>query len=98
MKLDFQILDKAARNDSPENWNDDSVEIYLDLNNSKAAPYDADDFQINVPRDAGAVQPIGNVNVNSITVVRTENANGYELKVTVPWSSLNGAGSQLGKT
>jgi len=30
--------------------------------------------------------------------VRTESAAGYELKVTLPWSALNGAGSQLGKT
>jgi Carbohydrate family 9 binding domain-like len=98
-KLDFQIDDKTAQNDSPENWKDDSVEIYLDLNNSKMATYDADDFQINVPRDAGALQSIGNgLNLGAITVVRTENAVGYELKVTLPWSALNGAGSQLGKT
>jgi Carbohydrate family 9 binding domain-like len=33
-----------------------------------------------------------------IGVIRTESADGYELKVTLPWAALNGAGSQLGKT
>lgn len=99
LNLDFQILDKTAQNDSGNNWEDDSVEIYLDLNNAGAATYDGDDFQINVPRDAGTLVGIGpNINFASITVARTENANGYQLKVSVPWNALNGAGSQLNKT
>jgi hypothetical protein len=99
MSLDFQILDKTPQNDSANNWEDDSVEIYLDLNHAKATSYDGDDFQINVPRDAGTLVGIGpNINFGSITVARTENANGYELKVTLPWSALNGAASQLNKT
>lgn len=99
LSLDFQILDKTAQNDSANNWEDDSVEIYLDLNHAKATTYDADDFQINVPRDAGTIVGAGtNLTYAAITVSRTENANGYQLKVSVPWSALNGAGSQLGKT
>jgi hypothetical protein len=97
LNLDFQILDKTPLNDSVNNWEDDSVEVYLDLNHAKATTYDGDDFQINVPREGG-LMGIGNVNLGSITVARTENANGYELKVTVPWAALNGAGSQVGKT
>jgi Carbohydrate family 9 binding domain-like len=99
LDLDFQILDKTAQNDSADNWDDDSVEIYLDLNHAKATAYDGDDFQIMIPRDAGTTIGIGpNINFGSIVVTRIENANGYELKVALPWNALNGAGSQVGKT
>ena len=99
LDLDFQILDKTAQNDSPDNWDDDAVEIYLDLNHAKATAYDGDDFQIMIPRDAGTMIGIGpNINFGSIAVTRSENANGYQLKVSIPWSALNGAGSQLNKT
>lgn len=99
LSLDFQISDKTAQNDSNDNWDDDAVEIYLDLNHAKAATYDGDDFQLMIPRDAGTIIGIGpNINFGSITVARTENANGYQLKVTVPWNALNGAASQVGKT
>jgi hypothetical protein len=99
LDLDFQILDKTAQNDSPDNWDDDAVEVYLDLNHAKATAYDGDDFQIMIPRDAGTSIGAGpNINFGSLTSTRSENANGYELKVSVPWNALNGAGSQVGKT
>jgi Carbohydrate family 9 binding domain-like len=99
LNLDFQILDKTAQNDSANNWEDDSVELYLDLNSAGAVTYDGNDFQLNIPRDAGTLVGIGpNLNFAAITVTRTENANGYQLKVSVPWNALNGATSQVGKT
>ncbi len=95
--LDLQIHDTTPKDDSAENWNDDSVEVYLDLNHAKAAAFDADDFQINVPR-SGTVQFIGAVDIGGITVMRTDDNKDYRLQVTIPWSALNNAGSQLGKT
>ncbi len=98
LKVDFQIFDKTPENDSALNWEDDSAEIYLDLNHARSGAYDADDYQINIPRDAGALVGLGTgLNLGAITVVRSENANGYELQVTLPWSALNGAGSQVSK-
>ena len=41
---------------------------------------------------------LGTVTWASIVVVRTEVTGGYTLDVSVPWSALNGLGSQLGKT
>lgn len=97
LNLDYQVHDATVFDDSAENWKDDSVEVYLDLNHAKSTTYDADDFQINIPR-TGTPQAIGAVNVGAITVTRTDDNKDYELKVKIPWSALNNAGSQLGKT
>lgn len=97
LKLKFQVHDSTPKDDSVENWKDDSVEVYLDLNHAKSAPFDADDFQINVPR-VGSPQAIGAVNLGAIVVTRSDDNTDYELNVMIPWSALNNAGSQLGKT
>ena len=97
LDLDLQIHDLTPQNDSANHWEDDSVEIFLDLNHAKGQTYDGDDFQIIVPRAAGVPSGVGPVTFQAITVVRTESAAGYELMVTLPWSALNGAASQVGK-
>jgi hypothetical protein len=100
LDLKLELLDATSFDDSPENWKDDSIEIYLDLNHAKTATYEADDFQINVPRHAGNnVVGIGtNLNTGAVTVTRTTDASGYTLIVSVPWSALNGAAYPQGKT
>jgi len=76
----------------PNNWEDDSVEIYLDLNNSKAPTYDNDDFQVNMPRDAGALMALASVlNLGPITVARTRERCWLRAQSDTAWSALNGA-------
>ena len=97
LSLDYQVHDTTVFDDSTDNWQDDSVEVYLDLNHAKSATYDADDFQINIPR-TGTPQAIGTVTLGAITVTRTDDKKDYELKVKIPWSALNNAASPVGKT
>ena len=94
----FNVKDTTPFDDSVNNWEDDAVEIYLDMNHAKTATYQADDVQIIVPRAAGTLSGIGTVTFASISVVRAEVTGGYTLDVSIPWASLNNAGSQLGKT
>jgi hypothetical protein len=100
----FNVKDTTPFRDSTNVWDDDAVEIYLDMNHSKSATFQADDVQIIVPRLApgGAFSAtpggLGTVTWASIVVVRTEVTGGYTLDVSVPWAALNGLGSQLGKT
>ncbi len=98
LQVDFQISDATPANDSDLNWEDDSVEVYLDLNKGKTATYQADDFQITVPRAAGALSGVGAFTEGSITIVRTEVTGGYRVQATIPWSALNGAASPVGTT
>ena len=98
LELVVNVKDATPFDDSVNNWEDDSIEIYLDMNHAKTTAYQADDFQIVVPRAAGALSGIGTFTAAAISVVRSEVAGGYVLDVSIPWSSLNGLGSQLGKT
>jgi hypothetical protein len=100
LDVKFEILDSTSFDDSGNSWEDDSVEIYLDLNHAKTTTYEDNDFQINVSRHAGNnVVGIGsNLNTGAVTVTRTTDANGYTLIISVPWSALNGAAYPQGKT
>jgi endo-1,4-beta-xylanase len=99
----FEMLDATPFDDQADsalNWQDDSIEIYVDLNNAKTATYQADDFQINVPRLAGNnVVGIGTgLNTGAVTVTRTSSASGYTLIIGIPWTALNNAAYPSGKT
>jgi hypothetical protein len=98
--FDFTVLDNTPRNDSSEPWNDDAVEVFLDLNNGKSNGYQGDDFQIIVPRDESATNsPQGAANTGSMPVERSSNGTGYKVKLTIPWSAIGAGGDPpLGKT
>jgi hypothetical protein len=96
--FDIEIFDASPQDDSADNWEDDSVEIYLDLNHSNGGAYDADDFQITVPRANTALSGVGAYDKNAVVVQRSSDAMGYTLEVSIPWSALNGATSKVGST
>jgi hypothetical protein len=93
-------VDGTPRNDSPEPWNDDAVEVFLDLNRGRTNYYEGDDFQIIVPRDESATHsPQGGANTGSMPVERSSNAAGYKVKITIPWSTIGvGGDPPLGET
>lgn len=41
------VTDDALINDSPEVWQDDAIEIYIDIDNNKLTSYGANDYQYN---------------------------------------------------
>jgi hypothetical protein len=99
LDVEVQMLDATDFNDSDPNWEDDSVEIYLDLNNAGTATYEtANDFQITVPRAAVALSGSTNYTAASIVVMRTNSATGYTLQISIPWNALQGAASPVGST
>jgi len=98
LHFSFSILDNTPFNDSTNNWEDDAVEIYLDLKDDKSTSFQSDDFQIVVPRSTDALSGEGSVNYASITVTRAEVAGGYTLDVSIPWAALGGSSSAIGKT
>ena len=88
-----QVADEAYRNDSANVWDDDSVELYLDMNNSKGtSAYDGvDDFQYQFGRGDATFRvgggPAGHT--EGITFNITDVTGGYVFECKIPWATLS---------
>lgn len=92
----FAVTDDTPHDDSALQWQDDSVEIYLDVDNAKSTSYQADDQQLTIARSTTEIQGINSADTGSIVVVRASDAGGYTLDVTVPWAAIGVSNPPLG--
>jgi len=87
------VTDQTLNNDSPNSYEDDAVEVYIDINNDKATAYGTNDVQYTFGWNDGATVgtlPSGrsSTGVTYTTVART---GGYILEAKIPWSTLSGS-------
>jgi hypothetical protein len=83
-------------NDSPEIWNDDAVEIFIDPTNSKLPYFDPNlHRQILVKYSPEGTSPAVSVRGNSAGIVSASKLvyskiylGGYSIEVAIPWSNL----------
>lgn len=86
------IIDNTKTNDSPNTYEDDGVEIYLDINNDKATTYGANDVQYTFAWDDGttvgslpAARPTTGITYSAVNTV-----DGYIVEASIPWSTVQG--------
>lgn len=87
------ITDDAKQNDSPNSYEDDAVEIYLDINNDKASTYGANDVQYTFGWDDGTTVgalPAGRA-TTGITYSAVSTTDGYIIEASIPWATVQGA-------
>jgi endo-1,4-beta-D-glucanase Y len=95
------VTDNVKTNDSPEVYNDDAVEIYLDINNDKSTTYGSDDFQYSFGYNDGTIvtaNPSSRATSN-IEYQMVATNNGYIFEAKIPWATLAAspiAGKQIG--
>ena len=91
-RLFVEVMDDQLMEDSEQSWADDSVEIYIDANGSRAEKYDGeDDFQLvfrlkDDPVSFGGNSPKREADDIRYAVVKTDT--GYTLDVSIPWEAL----------
>ncbi len=91
------INDDKLRNDSPEAWYDDSVEFYVDGDNTKKGPgLDGNNRQYTSGWTATDIQGT-NTHVTGVVFAQTDTPTGWRLEIKLPWQSLLGAGAPVGK-
>ncbi len=91
------VKDDVIKSDSGnQHWNDDTIEIYLDINADRKGAYGDDDYQIIFPMGGkDIVTP--NKTLGSIQRSQKPVTGGYVLEVAIPWGSL-GATSPINGT
>jgi VCBS repeat-containing protein len=87
------VLDDTDVHDTANNpWDDDSVEIYIDADNSKGTSYDGvNDYQYGFERTDGTVYTgySSATNTSGIQFSMPTQSGGYVLEVSIPWSTLD---------
>ncbi len=91
------VKDEALNNDSGvgSKWNDDSVEFYVDGDNSKAASPDENDHQYsfrwnNTELEEPSATHNGEPSLVGVEYAVTTTGDGYIFEVRIPWTSIMG--------
>jgi hypothetical protein len=93
-----EVNDDALTNDSgggDNKWNDDSVEVYVDGDNSKASSVDTNDHQYTFRWNNEELEEPSAIHNGAPSLVGVEyavvtTANGYLLEIKLPWMSIKG--------
>ncbi|QHW34727.1 hypothetical protein GZH47_30645 [Paenibacillus rhizovicinus] len=78
----YQITDNTTDNPG------DTVEAFLDLDNSKSQSYGSDDYQFSFKRDGSALNEYKHSATAGAVYHTTEKAGGYTVEASIPWASL----------
>lgn len=86
------ITDDITMNESTNSYDDDAVEIYLDINNNKGTTYSATDVQYTFGWDDGTIVgalPTGR-STAGITYSAVARTGGYSIEARIPWATVQG--------
>lgn len=85
------VIDDDLQNDGGNVWENDGVEVYIDIGNDKAGAYGADDYQYTfVYNDAPTVNESQHAAIAGVSYAESVTASGYIVEVSIPWTTLGG--------
>jgi len=94
--IKLNVNDDVIYNDGGNLYSQDNIEIYIDMDNSKSATLDTNDYQFRVANDSAweTATPGQNADVGGvifeymIDTLATGDTVGYMYSVTIPWDSM----------
>jgi PKD repeat protein len=84
--IGVRVLDGNLYSDSPEWWEDDAVELYIDANNNKLSTYDGLDNQIIKGYNKPGIST--KLNITGLQHAWATASGGYTIEFAIPWSQL----------
>jgi uncharacterized protein YjdB len=91
-----KIVDANLFADSPDVWNDDAIEVYIDANNNKLASYDGQDNQIIKNFNKSTVYT--KLGITGLQHAWSAISGGYSVELAIPWSQLGISAPAAGTT
>lgn len=90
-----EVKDQTLNNDSPSSYDDDAVEVYVDINNDKATSYGTNDAQFTFGWNDGTTIGVlpSTQSTSGITYEAVQKSDGYRVEARIPWYTLKGAPS-----
>lgn len=83
------IKDDIEQNDtSGSNYDDDVVEVFLDMNNSKSTSVQSDDYHYYVRRATAAITESFHNATSGVTAAKANTTGGYRIELAIPWSTV----------
>ena len=81
-----KVLDGNLFSDSPDAWEDDAIEVFMDANNNQSAGYDGADSQIIKNYNKSTV--FTKLPMNGLQHAWAAIPGGYSIELAIPWSQL----------
>jgi hypothetical protein len=83
-----QVIDNVLKNTNSLSYENDGIEAYIDIDNSKSFTYGTGDFQVRYGWNAGAVENVQGAIASRVSAAQKNTANGYVMEMALPWSAL----------
>jgi uncharacterized protein YjdB len=91
-----RVLDASLHSDSPDPWENDAVEIYIDANNNKLSTYDGRDNQFIKQYNSSGL--LTKITTSGVQHAWTAITGGYSIELSIPWSQLGPVAPVAGLT
>lgn len=92
------VTDDVLMNDGGFNWQNDALEVFIDLGNDKSSGYGTDDYAYTFAVNDATVYE-ANDKIAGVTFVQGAKVGGYIMEIGIPWSTIGQiptSGTQIG--
>ncbi|HEY8402775.1 MAG TPA: sugar-binding protein [Cytophagaceae bacterium] len=85
------VNDDDLRNDGGFNWENDALEVFIDMGNDKNTSYGTNDYRYSFVYNDNTVYEEEHNATAGVVFAQTVKAGGYIMEISIPWSTLGGA-------
>lgn len=95
------VTDDVIQNDGGNNWDNDGIELFIDIGNDKSGTYGGNDFQFALVTGNTTIFEYQHNTITGVSFVQGAKTGGYIMEVRIPWTTLGlggapSAGSYIG--